>query len=87
MTTTLKRHMVTETPDVSAALDVARAAWPDEKSPARLLTRLAIAGAATLPDADEAREERRRHFAERAGRYRHRLTDDEFVALREEWPA
>lgn len=78
--------MITETPEVSVALEAARVAWPDEKSPTRLLTRLAIVGAATLPDQEEAREERRQRFAARAGRYRHRLTDDEFEALRAEWP-
>ena len=79
--------MVTETPDISVALETARMAWPDEKSPTRLLTRLALVGAATLPGQDETREERRRRFAARAGRYSHRLTDDEFAALRTEWPA
>jgi hypothetical protein len=86
MPTTFKRHMITETPDVTVALEAARAAWPGETSVARLLTRLALVGASALPAPDEARETRRQRFAARAGRYQHRLTGAEFAALREEWP-
>lgn len=71
---------------MTAALEAARAAWPEEHSTGRLLARLAAAGAATLPTPKESREARRARFARLAG-HRHTLTDAQLAQLRDEWPA
>ena len=58
MPTAHRRHAVTETEDITAALDVARAAWPElADKPGALLRRLILAG-------EEAVEARRRGTAE-----------------------
>jgi len=65
MATTLPRHQVTEVPEVKESLDVARAAWPEEKSATRLIYRLMRIGAAQLrTDPQVARDARRRELAE-----------------------
>jgi len=58
MPTTHRRHAVTETEDIAAALDVARNAWPElADKPGALLRQLILAG-------EEALEARRRHAVE-----------------------
>ncbi len=58
MPTLHRRHAVTETEDIAAALDVARKAWPElAEKPGALLRRLILAG-------EEALEARRRGLVE-----------------------
>jgi hypothetical protein len=58
MPTVHRRHAVTETEDIAAALDVARNAWPDlADKPAALLRELILAG-------EQALESRRRHASQ-----------------------
>lgn len=58
MPTAHRRHAVTETEDIAAALDVARDAWPElAEKPGALLRRLILAG-------EEALETRRRRAVE-----------------------
>jgi hypothetical protein len=84
MPTVLKRHQITEVPELRAALDVARAAWPEETSTTRLIYRLAEVGAEHLA-ADQATRSAR--IAALAGRYPSRLGPDYLEVLRQEWDA
>lgn len=45
MAATTTRIQVPETPDLHAALGIARARWPEEKHTSRLIERLAVEGA------------------------------------------
>jgi len=60
MPTAHPRHQVTETEPVHAALETARAAWPDETSPSKLLARLAVEGQRRLLEDPAAQHEQRR---------------------------
>jgi hypothetical protein len=65
MPTTHPRHQVTETETVREALETARAVWPDETSPSKLLTRLVVEGQHRLLENPTTRAElRRRALAE-----------------------
>jgi len=65
MATTLPRHQVTEIPEVRESLEVARAAWPEEKSATKLIYGLMRVGAEQLrADPEIAREKRRRQLSE-----------------------
>lgn len=60
MPTTLPRHAVTETPEVTAALQAAARRWPAERDrPAALLRHLVALGARVLADDAESAAERR----------------------------
>ena len=86
MPTTLKRHQVTEVPELSAALDLARAAWPDETSTTKLIYRLVSVGADCLasdPCVSQAAH-RAKVFA-LAGRFPSTLGPDYLQGLRQEW--
>jgi tRNA U34 5-methylaminomethyl-2-thiouridine-forming methyltransferase MnmC len=86
MPTTLKRHQITEVPELRAALDVARAAWPEETSTTKLIYRLASEGAKHLVcDEAVARQVRRDRIAALAGRHPSRLGPDYLEQLRQEW--
>ena len=89
MPTTRPRVLVTETEEVEAALAVAARVWPEEPSRSRLLARLAVVGAAHLPDPDaDARRDRRLAVLERrAGRFAGLFPLDCRERLRDEWPA
>jgi hypothetical protein len=88
MPTTHRRHAVTETEDIAAALDVARNAWPElADKPGALLRRLILAG----EEAVQARRHRtvdgRRQAIERTsgtltGVYGPGYLDE----LRQDWP-
>lgn len=87
MTTTRPRHFVTESDELTLALDGAARRWP-ELSRARLIVRLALEGDRAARGADEERRSRklaavRRHSGLLTGTY----GPDYLAGLREEWPA
>lgn len=82
MPTARRRHLLTETDDVAAAIDAAAARFPGA-SRADVLRRLVELGAGVI---EEDRGERRRLVIARAGRHRATWTADERRALAEEWP-
>jgi len=82
MPTTLKRYQLTDVPSVQAALDLARAAWPDEPSATQLLYRLIELGASDLVDTAEARCCK---VTALAGAFPSRLGPDYLEELRQEW--
>lgn len=87
--TTRHRHMITETDEISAAMEAAARRWPaDRRRPARLLRHLIEAGAAAIAeDADRGLADRRAAIeaarGSLSGVYEHGYLDD----LRDEWPA
>ena len=86
MPTTLRRHQVTEVPELRAALDVARAVWPDETSATKLIYRLASAGADQLranPAID--RTARLAKVSALTGQYPSKLGPNYLEGLRREW--
>ncbi|MDR0592282.1 MAG: hypothetical protein LBG60_03285 [Bifidobacteriaceae bacterium] len=85
MPTALKRHQVTEVPELRRALEVARLTWPEEKSTSELIYRLASAGAEhILEDPDAARRLRMAKIQALAGRYP--ASDPDYLeGLRREW--
>ena len=86
MPTTLKRHQVTEVPELRAALAIARAAWPDETSTTKLIYRLASLGADQLAsNAAIERQARRAKVAALAGRHPSKLGTNYLEELRREW--
>jgi hypothetical protein len=85
--TTRPRHLVTETDDLSRALDAAAAQWPGLSRP-QLLVRLALAGHHAAQQAHDERRNRRlaalrRHSGILTGAY----GPDYLKQLREDWPA
>ena len=85
MPTALKRHQVTEVPELRHALEVARLAWPEEKSTTQFIYRLASAGAERiLEDPGAARRLRMAKIQALAGRYP--ASDPDYLeGLRREW--
>jgi len=78
---------VTETDDLSRALDAAASAWPGLSRP-QLLVRLALEGHHAAQQSHDQRRERRlaalrKHSGAMTGAYGH----DYLQQLREEWPA
>jgi hypothetical protein len=64
--TTHRRHAVTETEDIAAALDVARNAWPElADKPGALLRQLILAGEEALEARQRRAVEGRRQTIER----------------------
>ena len=88
MPTARPRVLVTETDELAAALATAERAWPEEKSRARLLTRLALLGSETLADhVPEGRTARRLTVLTESGdRYRGLFPKGYRESLRSEWP-
>lgn len=86
MPTSLKRYQVTEVPELKAALDLARQAWPEETSATKLIYRLASVGAERLAaDPSVNRSARQAKIAAMTGRYPSRLGPDYLEELRQEW--
>jgi hypothetical protein len=86
MPTLRKRHSVTETPDVEAALEDAATKWPEHREDrARLLRDLINAGHDSIrPSVDQAVAARREKLIAAAGTFAYPagyLSD-----LRDEWP-
>ncbi|MBO0881054.1 MAG: hypothetical protein J2P17_12050 [Mycobacterium sp.] len=87
MPTTRPRHFVTETNDLTEALDKAAHRWPGLSRP-QLLVRLALEGHHA---AEQQRDERRRRRVEAIRAYSGTLTGvygpDYLEHLHEDWPA
>jgi hypothetical protein len=85
MPTTRPRHLITETDDLAAALDIAAAQWPGVSRP-QLLVKLAITAAEPL--AAEAVRQRRLAAHERiaGGEFAGLYPPDYLERLREDWP-
>jgi hypothetical protein len=87
--TTHRRHAITETDEIAAALDVAAKAWPDlVDQPGALRKRLILLGRNTLAHdratADDAREQA---IEATAGASAGVFGPEYLHALREDWPA
>jgi hypothetical protein len=88
MPTSHRRHAVTETEDIAAALDVARDTWPElADKPGALLRRLILAGEEALETRRRRTADGRRQAIERTsgaltGVYRPGYLDE----LRQDWP-
>lgn len=86
MPTTRPRHFVTETDDLSAALDAAARRWPEMSRP-QLLVRLALEGDHAATKVDEQRRRRRRAAIEQhSGGLTGTYGPDYLTRLRGEWP-
>lgn len=88
MPTTRPRHAVTETPDVSAALQAAARKWPEDRNrPGRLLRRLIREGFHSIePDTIDARSDRLAVLRRVSGAYTGMYAPDYLERLRAEWP-
>lgn len=86
MPTTRPRHQITETPDVTRALDLAARRWPREAR-SKLLLRLVRAGSAALEEErGEAARSRLAAIDGTSGKYADVFGDDYLVELRQDWP-
>ncbi|WP_353952060.1 hypothetical protein V6K52_01065 [Knoellia sp. S7-12] len=88
MPTTRPRHVVTETDDIAAALDLAVKRWPEiADSRSRLLVALVKEGAEHLrEDEESALEERLRTINELAGSMTGTFPPGYLEDLRKDWP-
>ncbi|TWS20381.1 hypothetical protein FK529_03230 [Tsukamurella asaccharolytica] len=88
MPTTRPRHAITETPEITRALEVARRRWPAHaESPSRLLRELIAAGADAVEESTDSEIERRLAALTRiAGRRTDWFPDGYLENLRSEWP-
>lgn len=85
--TTRPRHVLTETDDLAAALDLAAQRWPGLSRP-QLLVRLALEGHRAAQDAGNTQRRRRldavhRHSGAFTGAYGAGYREE----LRKDWPA
>ena len=86
MPTTRPRHQVTETGDVSHALDVAAQYWPDEPR-SKLLLHLIDAGRAALEQARDSQANlRRAAIRASSGKYTDAFSPGFLAELRRDWP-
>ncbi|MDR3359729.1 MAG: hypothetical protein LBO20_03570 [Bifidobacteriaceae bacterium] len=86
MPTVLKRYHVTEVPELSEALQVARAVWPEETSGTKLIYKLVRAGADHLRENPEVERAARQALAVRlAGRHPSPSGREGLAELRQEW--
>ncbi|MBS4103617.1 hypothetical protein [Tsukamurella paurometabola] len=87
MPTTRPRHAITETPEVTRALEVARRRWPAHaESPSRLLRELIAAGAEAVDESTDSEIERRLAAVARlAGSLSGVYPDGYLEELRSEW--
>lgn len=88
MPTTKPRHVVTETDEVAAALDVAAKHWPESAhSRSRLLVRLVKEGVLRVQEQEEsALEKRLRAINEAAGSMSGVFPRGYLEELRKDWP-
>jgi len=86
--TTRPRHILTETDELTAALEHAAARWPaDRDRPSRLLLHLIETGDRTLTaELEHARAHRRDVIARNAGALAGAYEPGYLAALRSEWP-
>ena len=81
-----RRHLVTETDELAAALDDASARWPG-LSRAQLLARLALTGHEAVRMADADRHDRRlQALRQHGGKLTGTYGADYVRRLREDWP-
>ena len=88
MPTAHRRHAITETNDISEALEVARREWPDlANKPGALLRRLILVGRNTLAHNDSAAvSQREQAIEETSGALAGVYGSDYLKELREDWP-
>jgi hypothetical protein len=88
MPTDHRRHAITETADISSALEIARRAWPDlADKPGALLRQLILVGRNTLADDDAAADAKRLQTVEEtSGALAGVFGTDYLKELREDWP-
>jgi hypothetical protein len=82
MPTTRPRHLITETDDLAAALDIAAAQWPGVSRP-QLLVKLAITAAEPLA-AEVVRQRRLAALRELSGSFSY--PPGYLAELRADWP-
>lgn len=88
MPTKRKRHVITETDEIAAALDVAERRWPDEASRSRLLVRLVVEGHRAMEGRLERDLVQRRDAVTRTSGILTGAYDADYLSrLREDWPA
>lgn len=86
MSTTRRRHFVTETDELGAALDTAATRWP-ELSRSQLIVRLALEGGSRAAEKAGARlHERRAALRRHAGLLTGGYEPGYLEHIREEWP-
>lgn len=84
--TTRPRHLVTETDELAAALDLAAARWPGVSRP-QLLVRLALQGHIAAQHAhDDRRRQRLELLEQHSGALTGAYGPDYLARLREDWP-
>lgn len=88
MPTDHRRHAITETDDISRALDDARRAWPElADRPGALLRQLILVGQKTLAHNDiETSRARREAIDETGGALTGVFSTGHLQELREDWP-
>ncbi|WP_375424676.1 hypothetical protein [uncultured Friedmanniella sp.] len=87
MPTTRQRYLITESDRLKAALDDAARRWPEEKSRAKLLVRLAEEGHDALGPASESAVSRRAAIERTGGLLTGAYEPGYLESLRREWPA
>jgi hypothetical protein len=88
MPTSHRRHAITETDEITAALAVARAVWPDlADKPGALLRRLILTGRNSLVHDSVATENARRQAIDATSGALAGVFGPSYLAdLREDWP-
>lgn len=88
MPTKRKRHVITETDKIAAALGAAERRWPDEPSRTALLVRLIEEGRLAMEGRRERDLTQRREAVIRtSGVLTGVFGEDYLTALRKDWPA
>ena len=88
MATTRPRHLITESDEVSRALDDAAKRWPGERSRAKLLVRLAAEGHRALAgELERTARSRQAAIRRTSGKLTGAYGPDYLAQLRADWPA